>query len=192
VGTPKLQIPGKLSDGVVSLRRWSRNDVPAIVEALRDPEIPRWTMIPTPYGPDDARAFLRGLEQRTTLGTELGFAVVPAARDTLLGSIGLAEIDHVNLTGEIGYWIAKGARGHGHAVRAVRVLSRWALEDLRLERLEIHTHVDNPSSQRVAEKAGFTREGVMRSYRDQRGTRVDLVMWSLLPGDLRRTREHST
>jgi RimJ/RimL family protein N-acetyltransferase len=50
-------------------------------------------------------------------------------------------------------------------------------------RLQLTTHLDNPASQRVAEKAGYTREAVLRSWADQRGERVDLIMYSLLPGE---------
>jgi RimJ/RimL family protein N-acetyltransferase len=53
--------------------------------------------------------------------------------------------------------------------------------------MQLTTHLDNPASQRVAEKAGYTREAVLRSWAEQRDTRVDLVMYSLLPGDLDRS-----
>jgi RimJ/RimL family protein N-acetyltransferase len=70
------------------------------------------------------------------------------------------------------------------AARATRLLSRYALGTLGLERLELLTHPDNASSQRVAVKAGYAREGLLRSYRRRRGRREDLVLFSLLAGDL--------
>ena len=85
---------------------------------------------------------------------------------------------------EIGYWLVPSARGRGAAAAAVRLLSRWALRELGLARLALHTHEDNVASQRVAERAGFTREGLLRSF-DTRGERPrDLVVFSLLPSDL--------
>ena len=78
----------------------------------------------------------------------------------------------------------RDARGRGLATAALRLLSRWALDTLPVVRLQLTTHQDNPASQRVAQKAGYTREALLRAWADQRGTRVDLVMWSLLPGDL--------
>ena len=59
-----------------------------------------------------------------------------------------------------------------------------ALRTLPVARLQLTTHLDNPASQRVAEKAGYVREAVLRSWTEQRGTRVDLIMYSLLASDL--------
>jgi RimJ/RimL family protein N-acetyltransferase len=89
-------------------------------------------------------------------------------------------------TGHIGYWCAREARGLGVTTRALRLLCKHALEDLRLERLELITDPDNRASQRVAEKVGFRREGVLRSHLTHPdGRRRDSVMFSLLPGELR-------
>jgi RimJ/RimL family protein N-acetyltransferase len=77
-------------------------------------------------------------------------------------------------------------RGRGIASRAVRLAARWALEDCGVARLQLRADVRNEPSQRVAEKAGFTREGVLRSsrYSARQGRRVDFAMYSLLPGEL--------
>jgi RimJ/RimL family protein N-acetyltransferase len=66
----------------------------------------------------------------------------------------------------------------------VRLLAPWALRELRLARVALHTTPDNKASQRVAERAGFTREGVLRSFEEHDGRRVDVVVFSLLPADL--------
>ena len=55
--------------------------------------------------------------------------------------------------------------------------------DLHPARMQLTTSVDNPASQRVAERTGFRREGVLRAWAENRGRRVDLVMYSRLPGD---------
>ena len=70
--------------------------------------------------------------------------------------------------------------------RAVGLVSRWAFQELRCERLQLRADADNVASQRVAEKAGFTREGVLRSvhFNARQKRRVDYVMFSLLPLDL--------
>ena len=78
---------------------------------------------------------------------------------------------------------APAARGRGVITRALGLVARWAFDDLGIERLQLTTHVDNPASQRVAEKCGFQREGLLRKYGLQRGERVDLVMFARLPGD---------
>jgi RimJ/RimL family protein N-acetyltransferase len=69
------------------------------------------------------------------------------------------------------------------ATRAVRLLSGWALRELRLPRVQLLADVDNVASQRVAEKAGFRREGVLRQALEIKGRRSDCVMYSLLQGE---------
>jgi RimJ/RimL family protein N-acetyltransferase len=86
--------------------------------------------------------------------------------------------------GSIGYWLLPEARGKGLASRAVKLVSRWALRDLTLARLALLTEPANRRSQRVAERNGFQEEGVLRSYTEIDGRRVDNVSFSLLPGDL--------
>jgi RimJ/RimL family protein N-acetyltransferase len=79
--------------------------------------------------------------------------------------------------------VAAPARRQGVALRAVTLISGWALHELELERLELLVEPDNPASQRVAEAAGYMREGVLRSYRPMKGRRPDFIVYSLLPGD---------
>jgi RimJ/RimL family protein N-acetyltransferase len=88
-------------------------------------------------------------------------------------------------TGHVGYWMAPEARGRGLTTAALGALSRWAIEELGLGRVELATDPENLASQRVAEKAGFQREGVLRAMLPTRdGARRDGVMFSLLPGEL--------
>jgi RimJ/RimL family protein N-acetyltransferase len=87
-------------------------------------------------------------------------------------------------TGEIGYWVAPWARAKGVATRAVRLLARWSFGEFELRRIELVIAVENTGSNRVAEKAGFTREGVLRQYRENKGVWRDHYMWSLLREEL--------
>ena len=80
-------------------------------------------------------------------------------------------------------WSRAPARGRGVATAAVRLLADWMLREWRPARMQLTTSVDNPASQRVAERAGFRREGVLRAWAENRGRRVDLAMYSRLPGD---------
>jgi RimJ/RimL family protein N-acetyltransferase len=173
-----------LSDGEIALRENTDADVPAIVAAVQDPLIPRYTRVPSPYGEREARAFLVEQRERREAGLELSLSVVDAASDDLLlGSVG-ARVDRENSRGEIGYWVAREARGRGVATRAVVLVGAWLFEALGLARLQIHTETENAASQRVAERAGFRREGVLRSYELVKGRPIDVVMFAALPGEL--------
>jgi RimJ/RimL family protein N-acetyltransferase len=108
-------------------------------------------------------------------------AVVDAAEGSLLGAVGLTVRGGI---GEVGYWTAPWARGRGVAARAALLHTRWGFEALGLPRVELLAAVGNLASQRVAEKAGFVREGVLRAVRPaprNEGPRQDVVLYALLP-----------
>jgi RimJ/RimL family protein N-acetyltransferase len=174
-----------LSDGVVLLRPWRETDVPQLVEACRDPEIPRWTAVQDPYTEADARAWVRGeLAAGEPPGDRVSFAVADVEDDTrLLAAMSIQRIFR-GRTGEIGYWTAPWARGRGVMTRAVRLLATWAFAEFDLRRIEIIVAVQNTGSNRVAEKAGFTNEGVLRQYRENKGIWRDHYMWSALRGEV--------
>ncbi len=109
-------------------------------------------------------------------GTSISLAVTALPSDEAVGSIGIRV--HAPGMAEIGYITAPAARGRGLMPRAVTLLSDWAFGALDLERLQLGTFPGNPASQRVAEKCGFTYEGVLRRYGVQRGSRVDLSMFA--------------
>lgn len=158
--------------------------MPAVTAACQDPDIPRWTVVPARYSERDAREFIAGCDEALAGGRELSLAIVSAGEGELLGAIGLSELDWDNRKAEIGYWVVRSARRRGVASRAVRMLSEWLLEELAFERVELMANPANAASQGVAERAGFTREGVLRRYRRRHGVREDLVIFSLLDLDL--------
>ena len=82
--------------------------------------------------------------------------------------------------GEVGYWLGPRARGQGHATRAVRLICGWGFRALRLERIDLFAATGNPASQRVAERGGFTREAVLRSYLRDKDRQEDFVAFGLL------------
>jgi RimJ/RimL family protein N-acetyltransferase len=170
-----------LTDRTVTLRPWAESDADTIVACVDgDAEIAVWLdQVPQPYTADDARAFIDGtaVDQET-------YAVTDTDSGRVLGSIGLSRpADGVC---EIGYWIRADARGQGATTRALVLLSRVVLAREGVERLQLRADVENLSSCRVAEKAGFTREGVLRSahWNARLGRRQDWAMYSLLPADV--------
>lgn len=96
-----------------------------------------------------------------------------------LGGCGLNHIDAVNQRANLGYWVRTSAAGRGVATSAVRALRDWAFETTDLVHLEIVIAVKNLASQRVAEKAGATREGILHSRLILHATVHDAVMYSL-------------
>jgi RimJ/RimL family protein N-acetyltransferase len=154
-------IAPSLSDGDVTVRGLRESDIPAIVAACQDPEISRWTRVPSPYTREDAERFIAICAVEAAAGDGIALAVA-GADDRLVGTVGLMEIERGG-SGEIGYWTAAEARGRGVTTRAVILLRDWAHEALALETIEILPHRDNHPSQVVAERAGFVDTGVLRT-----------------------------
>src|SRR3954454_1787473 len=167
---PEIPLPDPpLADDVVALRQWRHGDLTDLVDACQDPEIPRWTAVPSPYGERDAREYLARVEIDRRSGRELGLAIVDAGDGRLLGSCGLARFDWQDHKVEVGYWIAEAARRRSVGSRATRLLSLWAISSLGMERVELLANPVKEASQRLAERAGFTREGLLRAYRRRKG-----------------------
>jgi RimJ/RimL family protein N-acetyltransferase len=183
---PPIVLPDPpLSDGVVTLRAFTLDDIPAVTAACQDPEIARWTaMIPSPYTEDDARQWIESHDEARAAGLACPFAVVDAESGELLGSAGFHQIEWEDSSLDIGYWIAPWARRRRAATRAVVLLSQWALGNLEMERISLLTFPGNVASEGVAAAAGYTREGVLRSYLAVRGERRDTTVWSLIAADL--------
>ena len=176
----ELQPPDPpLQDDLIELRPWLDEDVPAIVAACNDPETSRWTTVPSPYSEEDARAWLERCETAWDEGAA-PLAVIDRDSGQVAAAITLWLHGRV---GELGYWTAPEFRGRGYIPRAVRLLCRWAFDELEVPRMQLGTFPGNTASERVAEKCGFTREGLLRAWLEQRGVRRDVTMWSLLPGD---------
>lgn len=154
---PALALPDPpLSDGVVALRGFEAGDLDALVAALQDPEIPRWTLVPTPYTHDDARAYMRHVNRGRATGTRLALAIADASDErALLGSVALNPVDWRLRAADVGYWVAATARGRGVATRAVQLLAAHAFGALGLERLELRAQRGNHASHAVAARAGF-------------------------------------
>jgi RimJ/RimL family protein N-acetyltransferase len=171
-----------LADEAVALRPWTQVDVDELVRCCNDPLVRRFiSVIPAPYTAEDARAFVA----RTVMVGELNLAVTDRATGALLGAVGVGVKPWDAGMAEIGYWLAPEARGRGAATRALRLLSRWTLREWPIGRLHLMADIDNTASQAVAERAGFTREGVHRKARfAPGGVRTDMVIFSLLEGEL--------
>jgi RimJ/RimL family protein N-acetyltransferase len=139
---------------VLTLRPPRPEDADALTAACQDPEIPRWTNVPSPYTREHALEYIHRDDPRIKafLGFEDG---------QLVGSFSLLEIDLDAHYGEVGYWVAKEARGRGVATRAVEQLKAVAGE-LGITRLELLAHKDNAGSRGVARKSGFHETGEMR------------------------------
>ncbi|MFE5872764.1 GNAT family N-acetyltransferase [Streptomyces roseifaciens] len=180
--------PIELTTDRLLLRPFAPADADAVHTACQDPDIPRYTSVPSPYTPEDARTFI---EETCPAGwrddTIYTWGVFTREEGRLAGSmclVRLAQLRSPERQAELGYWTAKDQRGRGYTAEAARAVVRWAFETLCVERMEWYAEAGNEGSRAVALKAGFRMEGVMRSKIVYGGTRRDAWIGSLLPSDL--------
>lgn len=170
------------ADGLI-LRPWEAADADAVYAACQDPEIVRWTTVPSPYLREHAEGYVGPISAAAWADkTAVNFAVIDSG-GALVGSFGLVRMSPAQSVAEVGYWVAPDARRRGVARRAARAVTEWALHDVGFARVELLAAVGNAGSRRIAELVGFTAEGVLRSAAAGRGERLDLVMHSRLPTD---------
>ncbi|MFE2552348.1 GNAT family N-acetyltransferase [Streptomyces sp. NPDC059355] len=175
--------PTTLNTARLSLRPFVPADEEEVYTAVQDPEIQRWTMVPSPYSREHARGFvLETVPAGWREDTAYSFAVRLGADGPLVAAVGV----HVRGQGsyEIGYWAAKEHRGRGYMAEAVAAVSRWAFTEVGAVRLEWRAEVGNTGSRAVAEKTGFRFEGVLRAAVLRGGTARDSWVGALLPADL--------
>jgi RimJ/RimL family protein N-acetyltransferase len=167
-------LKGPAEGPFVVLRRLAETDAPAIARACDDADTARFIPdMPSPYTEADARSFLAVARANWANGSVYNWAITEGGPD-LLGTIAL----HLGERTAVGYWVAPWARNRGLATRAVETLCAWALEEGGFDRLELTTDPRNAGSQRVAEKAGFAREGLVAGYLQTPSGPRDSVVFS--------------
>src|ERR1051325_2093027 len=175
----------QLRDEAVALRPWRDQDIPAKFRLFCDAETLRFSWAETDaYTVADAWAIHAANKRAWEEGTGAECACTEPADDgAIIGGASVYDIEALSARASVGYWVAAHARGRGVATHAVLLLARWAFTELGIARLQLTCGPDNAASQRVAAKAGFTREAVFRSHLPFKGGRRDTVVFSLLPED---------
>jgi RimJ/RimL family protein N-acetyltransferase len=165
------------------LRSWRSTDTAALMAACQDPEIARWAGLPQPFLPADGDAFIQSADAMWRDGTGAPFAIVEAESDRLLGAITRFGPDGHQAT--FGCWVVPEARGRGVGTRSLRLLGDWTFATTPVIRLHVFIMVGNEASERMVERAGYQREGVLRAWDVlDDGVPVDCVVYSRLRGDV--------
>jgi RimJ/RimL family protein N-acetyltransferase len=174
--------PPLAGDGV-RLRPWRESDLGAVKAAARDARIPRGTTVPGKFTANGGLAFIHRQHARLDRGDGVALAIAEPDTDRAVGQLTLLLArQHGSAT--LGYWLVEAARGRGLATQAVTTATRWAVNEVGLSRIEAFVEPDNGPSMRVLERAGFMREGLLRSYLVLEQARSDAVVYSLLPDDI--------
>jgi [ribosomal protein S5]-alanine N-acetyltransferase len=168
----------------VILREFRAADAGLVQSVAGDPLIPLITTVPVTGSEADARAFIDRQRGRLASGAGYSFAIADAATGAAAGQIGLWLRDLAQGRADIGYWVARPFRGRGYVTAALTAISRRGLSLDGIDRLQLNVEPWNEGSWRAAERAGFVREGLLRSWQRVGPHRRDMYMYSLLPADL--------
>jgi ribosomal-protein-alanine N-acetyltransferase len=152
--------PELAAAGPLTLRLWRDSDAPQVRAAYDDPAMQRWH---ARYLETDQEAseLIARWRRDWTDEVAASWAVVDE-HDNLLGRVALKGFDLYEGSADVAYWTTAQARGRGVCPRAVRAAASWAFA-VGFHRLELEHSVDNASSCRAADKAGFPAEGIRRS-----------------------------
>lgn len=156
-GQPTVPAPGDLY-----LRPWLPADASVVIIAYSDPEIQRWHRRRI-ASEAEARGLIEDWNACWQAETDGYWAIARTGSGAALGRVSLRDVDLHGGLAECSYWVLPSARGRGIATRAVKGLSRWALNAFGLHRLELAHSVANTASCHVAAKAGYRFEGTKRS-----------------------------
>lgn len=180
-GSPNVFPEDELVTPRLLLRRLTAADVPDLTATAADEITQRRTSVPRGYTEEHGRFYaLMASPQHRISGAGIVWAVVERESGRFVASVDLKSTEWGHRSTEVGYMTAPWARGRGYAGEAVLAVARWLFDKQGFQRLQLRAAVSNLASQRVAEKAGFTREGVARNG----AGKEDLVVYGLIPGDL--------
>lgn len=175
VSTPRTEV-----------RQLTAADAKEVGEIFADRLTQRWLAVPEESGQIDGLAWCTELaRQRRDSGDGDHYAVLRREDDRLVGCLWTRRTDWGARVTEVSYAIAAEARGFGLCAEAVDALAIALILEHAFHRVELRVAPGNVASRRVAEKAGFTYEGLLRNAGVVRGHRVDLEVWSFVAADLR-------
>jgi RimJ/RimL family protein N-acetyltransferase len=176
----------ELSNDVVKIRRYCADDIPLLFEAARESinELSAWVSWCHPnYTMEDSRSFVLSRETAWNQKTVFAFAVFDVSSNLFLGGVGVNQINCNHNFANLGYWVRSSQTGRGVATAATLLAAEFGFEELELNRIEILTAIENMASQRVAEKAGAKKEGILRSRLLLHNRPHDVVIYSLIVAD---------
>ncbi|MCY4110286.1 MAG: GNAT family N-acetyltransferase [Chloroflexi bacterium] len=168
-------MPKEIRTERLLLRPLRMSDVDVVYQYAQDPEWARYLDVPQPYLRSDAEEFV---SQQLDYPS---WAIVFEGR--MVGGVYLHDLDSKRLTAEVGYTVARPHRSRGFATVAVSAVVAAAFEHLKLRRIWAATDPRNVASQRVLEKIGMLREGVLRQNRLVRGEAADTSVYAILRDD---------
>lgn len=174
------------------LQKFSRRDMTTVDDAIKASLADLHQWLPwarLDYTPSDTSSFIRESIQAWKEDRAWDYSIrLKDDPSTHMGNISMWTVSKLGKIAEIGYWVRSDRTGEGICTEAVETLLEEAFNSMRYHKVVLRIAVGNDASDRVAEKLGFTREGVLREELLIRGNWVDHSLWSLLDREYRAAR----
>ena len=154
----RLPFPLTLTGDGIVLRDWRTEDLDDLIDLLDDPDIARWTPMPSPFDREAGVAYLKRAHQGRMSGQRLQLAITERG-GWPLGEVLLFGIDAGLREAELGYLVGARHRRRGLAVGSLSLLSAYAGTALKLSRLLLRIDPANTASTAVARRCGYTLTG---------------------------------
>ena len=169
-----------VAHGPVVLREFSDRDVPMVRELATDPYVPLIGSLPANASPPEAQDWIDRQRGRLAEGAGFSFAIAEASTGRCVGGVGLwlTALAHGRATA--GYSVIPSARGQGLAAAALTAVTSFAWSIPALYRIELYIEPWNQGSIRTAERAGYEREGLLRSHQEIGGRRRDMLLYAVI------------
>jgi len=184
----------ELTGSGIILRRYCPDDAEGVYLAVRESiaELsPRVQWCHEKYALDETKTWIASCAETWAKGEAYDFLIVDRINNSPLGGCGLNQLNKLDRIANLGYWVRTSRAGQGIATEAARLLADFGFKYLKLNRIEMIIAVDNAASQRVAQKLGAMREGVLRNRIAVRDRIYDALMFSLIPGNLEVLNTHN-
>lgn len=163
----------------VLVRGWRRQDAPALRPACGDPQICRFTTVPSRYTIEAAQNWIARQRAHAREGTAAVWAIVPLPSDSPVGTVGLFGLDQPGATARFGYWLTADWRGKGLVAAATAIVAEWGFEHRKLDEIHIDREPTNIASARVAERLGAVITGSRNVVYE--GAEVELIRHTVRP-----------
>lgn len=170
--TPRLTLEATIPDHAAGLWEATEASLPELLVYMA------WAVHASP---ENSRAYAQRVAQRFEQSIDWSFTILHD--EVVVGAISLMNYEAMFNVAEMGYWIRSDLAGRGLITEAGLAVCDFGFDEVHLHRIELRAWVENPASIRVAEKLGFTREGLLREASWAQAGYQDMYIYGLLESD---------
>ncbi len=185
--TVTMQTPTEFSDGTIAIRTYQPSDGHACFDAARESIVEVSRHLPwlhQEYSIEETRMWIeKTVPKLWEQQSEYHFAITDVGTGSVLGGCGLDQVNWVDQTANLGYWVRTSRTRQGVATAASKLLIRFAFEQLRLKRIDVVTSIDNIASARVAERLNPSEKKRVRNSSSSEGGVSDAIVFSIFSQD---------